>query len=186
MTLTGPGGIGKTRLALDVARQLEVQFPDGVWLVPLATTARVEHVPSAIAQALDATPVARQSPTAAAEAFLGGKRGILLLDNFEHVIAAAPLVSDLLDACPGLHVLATSREALGLSVEHRYAVSPLGVPDDGVPEAVAQAPAGALFVERAQHRDRGFEHWTHLEAARGTLPVGSARCARRWSGATAC
>ena len=157
VTLTGPGGVGKTRLALDVARQLELQFPDGVWLVSLATIAQVEHVPSVIAQALEVTPVARQSPTAAAEAFLGAKRGILLLDNFEHVLAAAPLVSDLLDACPGLHVLATSREALGLGVEHRYAVSPLGVPDDGVPEAVAQAPAGALFLERAQHRDRGFE-----------------------------
>jgi predicted ATPase len=80
-----------------------------------------------------------------------------VLDNFEHLLAAAPLVGDLLARCPGLRVLATSREALQLQAEHRYAVGPLQVPKDGAPEAVAQATAGALFVERAQSRDRAFE-----------------------------
>ena len=157
VTLTGPGGVGKTRLAIDVARELEPQFPDGAWLVSLAATAQGEHVPSAIAQALDVTPVPGESATAATERFLGPKRGILVLDNFEHLLAAAPLVSDLLAGCPRLRVLATSREALQLQAEHRYAVSPLQVPEDGVPEAVAQAAAGALFVERAQSRDQAFE-----------------------------
>jgi predicted ATPase/DNA-binding SARP family transcriptional activator len=157
VTLTGPGGVGKTRLALDVARQLEPQFSDGAWLVSLAATARAEHVPSAIVQALDVTPVRGESPMAAAERFLGPKRGILVLDNFEHLLGAAPLVSDLLVGCPGLCVLATSREALQLHAEHRYAVSPLPVPDDGAPEAVAQAAAGALFLERTHSRDRAFE-----------------------------
>ena len=157
VTLTGPGGVGKTRLALDVARQLEPQFPDGAWLVSLAATAQTEHVPSAIAQALDLTVVAGDSPTAAAERFLGPKRGILVLDNFEHLLAAAPLASDLLARCPGLRVLATSREALQLQAEQRYAVSPLEVPVDGAPEAVTQAAAGALFLERARSRDRAFE-----------------------------
>ena len=106
---------------------------------------------------LDVTPVAGESPMTAVERFLGPKRGILVLDNFEHLLAAAPLVSDLLAACPGLRVLATSREALQLHAEHRYAVSPLQVPEDGAPEAVAQASAGALFVERAHSRDRAFE-----------------------------
>ena len=157
VTLTGPGGVGKTRLALDVARQLEPQYPDGAWLVSLAATAKGEHVPSAIAQALDVTPVRGESAMAACQRFLGPKRGILVLDNFEHVLAAAPLVSDFLVACPGLRVLATSREALQLQAEHRYAVGPLQIPEDGAPEVVAEATAGALFVERAQTRDRAFE-----------------------------
>jgi len=157
VTLTGPGGVGKTRLALDVARELEPQFPDGAWLVLLAPIAEDEHVPSAIAQALDVTPERGESARAACERFLGPKRGILLLDNFEHLLAAAPLVSDFLVACPGLRVLATSREALQLRAEHRYAVSPLQVPEAGALEAVAQAAAGALFVERARSRDRTFE-----------------------------
>jgi predicted ATPase/DNA-binding SARP family transcriptional activator len=157
VTLTGPGGVGKTRLALDVARQLEPQHPDGVWLVFLAPIAEGEHVPSAIAQALDVTPVRGESPIAAVQSFLGPKRGILVLDNFEHLLEAAPLVSDLLAGCPGLRVLTTSREALQLQAEQRYAVSPLEVPEDGAPEAVEQAPAGALFVERAHSRDPAFE-----------------------------
>ena len=157
VTLTGPGGVGKTRLALDVARELEPHYPDGAWLVSLAATAQAEHVPSAIAQALDVTPMPGELPRAAAERFLGPKRGILVLDNFEHLLAAAPLVSDLLVASQGLHVLATSREALELQAEQRYAVSPLQVPDDGDPEAVAHAAAGALFVERAHGRDSAFE-----------------------------
>jgi predicted ATPase/DNA-binding SARP family transcriptional activator len=157
VTLTGPGGVGKTRLALDVARELEPQYPDAAWLVSLAATAELEHVPSAIAQALGVIPVKGESPMAATQRFLGPKRGILLLDNFEHLLAAAPLVSDLLAGCPSLRVLATSREALQLQAEHRYAVSPLQVPEDGAPEAVTEAAAGALFLERAQSRDRAFE-----------------------------
>ena len=157
MTLTGPGGVGKTRLALDVARDLEPHFPDGARPVSLAATAQAEHVPSAIAQALDVTPMPGELPMAAAERFLGPKRGILVLDNFEHLLAAAPLVSDLLVASQGARVLATSREALELQAEQRYAVSPLQVPDDGDPEAVAHAAAGALFVERAHGRDSAFE-----------------------------
>ena len=96
-------------------------------------------------------------PEAATERFLRPKRGILVLDNFEHLLAAAPLVSDLLAGCSGLCVLATSREALQLQAERRYAVTPLQVPEDGAPDAVAQAAAGALFMERAQSSHRAFE-----------------------------
>jgi len=156
VTLSGPGGVGKTRLAVDVARQLESDYPDGAWLVFLAA-AEAEHVPSAIARALDVTPSRGESPMAAATRFLGSKRGLLVLDNFEHVLAAAPLVGELLGACPGLRVLVTSREALQLQGEQRYAVSPLEVPEGGSPEAVAGAAAGALFVERARNRDSAFE-----------------------------
>jgi predicted ATPase/DNA-binding SARP family transcriptional activator/Tfp pilus assembly protein PilF len=157
VTLTGPGGVGKTRLAIDVARELEPQYPDAAWLVSLAATAHAEHVPSAIAQALDVTPVRGESPMAAVERCLGPKRGLLVLDNFEHLLGAAPLVSDLLAGSPGLRVLATSRQALQLQAEHRYAVGPLEVPQDGALDAVAQAGAAVLFVERAHSRDRAFE-----------------------------
>src|SRR5215207_1802790 len=157
VTLTGPGGVGKTRVAVDVARQLESRYPDGAWLVSLAATAQSEHVPSAIAAALDITPAHGESPVAAARRFLGSKRAVMVLDNFEHVLPAAPLVSDLLAGCPDLRVLATSREALQLQGEQRYALGPLQVPEDGAPETVAAAAAGALFVERARGRDSAFE-----------------------------
>jgi predicted ATPase/DNA-binding SARP family transcriptional activator len=157
VTLTGPGGVGKTRLAIDVARQLEFQYPDGAWLVLLAPIAEGDHVPSAIAQTLGVTPVRGESARAACERFLSPRRGLLVLDNFEHLLEAAPLVTELLVACPGLRVLATSREALQLRAEQRYAVSPLEVPEDGAPEAVERAAAGALFVERAHSRDSAFQ-----------------------------
>ena len=157
VTLTGPGGVGKTRLAIDVARQLESNYPDGAWLVSLAATAQSELVPSAIAEALDVSPAHGESPMSAARRFLGSRRGLVVLDNFEHLLEAAPLVSELLSGCPGLRVLATSREALQLQGEQRYAVSPLQVPEDAAPEAVAAAAAGALFVERARSRDPAFE-----------------------------
>ena len=156
VTLTGPGGVGKTRLALEVARELDPEFPDGAWLVSLGATAKDEHVPSAIAQALSVTPLQGETASAAVERFLAPKRGLLVLDNFEHLLAATPVVSDLLAACAELAVLATSREALRLQAEHRYAVAPLQLPEDGDPATVHQSAAGALFVERVRSRDQGF------------------------------
>jgi predicted ATPase/DNA-binding SARP family transcriptional activator len=157
VTLTGPGGVGKTRLAVDVARQLEPEYPDGAWLVELAPVARDEHVPSAIAQTLDVTPAPGEAPLAAAQRFLGSKRGLLVLDNFEHLLGAAPLIGDLLAGCPGVRVLATSRETLQLRSEQRYVVGPLHVPQCGALEAVEGSPAGGLFAERARSRDPTFE-----------------------------
>jgi len=157
VTLVGPGGVGKTRLALEVARSLEPEFRDGGWFVSLAATANAEHVPSAIAQALGVTPLEGETPKAAAERFLAVKAGLLVLDNFEHVLPAAALIGDLLAAAPAVAVLATSREPLRLQAEHRYAVTPLQVPAEAEPAAVAGAAAGALFVERARSHDRSFE-----------------------------
>ena len=157
VTLTGPGGVGKTRLALEVAYALERQLPDATWFVSLASTSSAEHVPSAIAQALRVTPLQGETPQAALERFLAAKRGLLVLDNFEHLLPAAPLVGDLLTACAALMVLATSREPLHLQAERRYAVEPLQVPADAEPAAVERAAAGALFVERARSHDRRFE-----------------------------
>ena len=156
VTLVGPGGVGKTRLALEVARGLEPEFRDGGWFVSLAATATAEHVPSAVAQALDVTPLEGETPKAAAERFLAAKAGLLVLDNFEHVLPAAALIGALLAAAPAVAVLATSREPLRLQAEHRYAVLPLQVPAEAEPAAVAGAAAGALFVERARSHDRSF------------------------------
>ncbi len=157
VTLTGPGGVGKTRLALEVASQIEPELPDGAWFVSLASTARAEHVPTAIAQAIGAAPRRGESPEAAITRYLAPRRGLLVLDNFEHVLSAAPLISDLLAVCRATMVLATSREALRLQGEQRYEVTPLPVPTDGHLAAVKQSPAAELFVERARSHDRAFE-----------------------------
>ncbi len=156
VTLTGAGGVGKTRLALVVAFALESELPDGAWFVSLASTSSAEHVPSTIAQALGVTPQEGETPKAALERFLAAKRGLLVLDNFEHLLPAAPLVGDLLTACATLMVLATSREPLHLQAEQRYVVDPLQVPADAGPPAVERAAAGTLFVERARSHDRRF------------------------------
>jgi predicted ATPase/DNA-binding SARP family transcriptional activator len=157
VSLIGPGGVGKTRLALEVARGLELELRDGSWFVSLAAIAHADHVPSAIAQALGVTPLDGETPKLAVERFLAPKGGLLVLDNFEHLLPAAPLIAELLAGAPALAVLATSREPLRLQAEHRYAVAPLQVPAEADPAAVAQAAAGALFVERALSHDRSFE-----------------------------
>jgi predicted ATPase/DNA-binding SARP family transcriptional activator len=157
VTLTGPGGVGKTRLALEVASALESELPDGAWFVSLASTSSADRVTSAIGKALRVAPLQAEPVDTAIERFLTAKRGLLVLDNFEHVLAAASLVADLLAASPALMVLATSREPLHLRGEHQYAVDPLQLPADGDPAAVERAAAGTLFVERARSHDRHFE-----------------------------
>jgi predicted ATPase/DNA-binding SARP family transcriptional activator len=157
VTLIGAGGVGKTRLALEVARWLEGEYRDGAWFVSLAATASAEHVASAIAQAVGVTPLEGETPKRAVERFLGPKHGLLVLDNFEHLLPAAPLISELLATAPALAVVATSRQALRLQAEQRYAVAPLELPAEADPGAVAQAAASALFVERVGRHERSFE-----------------------------
>ena len=156
-TLTGPGGVGKTRLALEVARELDSELSDGVWLVPLAGISDTKQVPNAVAHELHVTLLPGETPEAAIKRFLAAKKGLLVLDNFEHLLPAAPLVSDLLAACPAMRVLATSREALRMHAEHCYDVAPLQVPEDSEPLAVARAAAAALFIERASSRDPALQ-----------------------------
>jgi predicted ATPase/DNA-binding SARP family transcriptional activator len=129
VTLTGAGGIGKTRLALELAHDLAERFADGVHFVDLSHLTDPELVPGAIAGGLGLATQRNQPAEEALQAFLGGRRTLLLLDNFEVVEAAAVVVSELLRAAPGLVVLATSRAPLRLSGEHQYRVEPLPLPD---------------------------------------------------------
>ncbi len=160
LTLTGPGGVGKTRLGLEAARAAASHFADGALFVPLAALKRPEDVPAEIVKTLATVVLSGESAEQAAERFLGAKHLLLVVDNFEHVLAAAPFIGRLLGACAALTVLATSREPLGLHAEERYPVSPLALPAPATPEdadALAGVDAVALFCARARARDRDFD-----------------------------
>jgi predicted ATPase len=155
VTLTGPGGTGKTRLGLQVATDLTEQFQGGVYFVSLASLSDSELVLPTISQALGVRHGGVGSPVDLLKKFLRDSQGaltLLVLDNFEQVMAAAPLVSELLGVGPAVKVLVTSRAALHLYGEHEYPVPPLSTPDLRRPSAVetlSQYPAVALFTERA-------------------------------------
>ncbi|MGH2371791.1 MAG: ATP-binding protein, partial [Chloroflexota bacterium] len=153
LTLTGPGGSGKTRLAVEVATGLLESYRDGAACVDLAPVRDPGLAASAIARALGVQEAAGQSVAESLEESLRARQVLLLLDNFEHLLPAAPLVAGLLAACPHLKVLATSRAALRLCWERVFSVPPLALPDlDRLlpPTALALVPAIALFVDRAQ------------------------------------
>jgi hypothetical protein len=159
LTLTGAGGTGKTRLALEVARALAPEWRHGAVLVDLAPVADPELVLPAVAQAVGVPDAGGRPLADALGAYLGGGRTLLLLDNFEHLLDAAPRVAALLAACPGLTVLVTSRAPLHLRWEHEFAVPPLAVPDLArLPDAAAlgRTPAVALFVYRAAAARQDF------------------------------
>jgi predicted ATPase/transcriptional regulator with XRE-family HTH domain len=151
VTLTGPGGVGKTRLALHVADQVVDAFPDGAFAVDLASISERDSVCEAIGRAVGADHERHLSLTNLIAA-LGNKHLLLVLDNFEHLLPAAPMVTDMLRGCPNLKVLATSRAALRLSGEQEFPVLPLPVPDPThLPaiETLTKYAAVALFVDRA-------------------------------------
>ncbi len=159
VTLTGPGGVGKTRLALDIAADMREAFGDGVWFVALAPLADPALVPAAIAGALGVREAGDRPLSERLAAFLMHRTALLVLDNFEHLTAAAPFLADLLAACPGLTLLVTSRVVLGLSGEHRFPLPPLALPDPGrirAAEDVAGAAAVRLFCARAQAAQPDF------------------------------
>lgn len=153
ITLTGPGGIGKTRLSIAVGHQVRDRFDDGVFFVPLAPVRDVELVISSIAKALNAREIAGESLIDTLKTFSRFKRMLLVLDNFEHVVGAAPLVTELLEAAPEMKVLVTSRMRLRLRGEREYHVPPLNLPGDGginTSTSVAEYSAVSLFVQTAQ------------------------------------
>jgi predicted ATPase/DNA-binding CsgD family transcriptional regulator len=152
VTLTGAGGIGKTRLALATGRYVEASFPDGVSFVDLAPLHDPTQIDAAIAEALSLDPAPDRSPAERVTGYLRDRRLLLILDNFEHVLPAAGRVSELLAAAPGLKLLVTSREPLNLRLEHRLPLTGLALPDLRTtdPGLALQAPAAALFLEHAR------------------------------------
>ena len=163
VTVTGPGGIGKTRLAVQVASGLVERFPGGTYFVPLASLNDPGLIASVIVQTLGIREAGAQSPLEILKGSLQDSLCapmLLLLDNFEHLVQAAPTVAELLAVGPNLKILVTSRAALHLYGEHEFPVSPLALPDSRSKpsvEILARCPAVALFVQRARAVKPDFE-----------------------------
>src|SRR5919107_2760105 len=160
LTLTGPGGTGKTRLALQAAADVLEHFEDGVFFVALSDVNDTALVPNTVAAALGLAESGEVPLEDLLKEYLSRRELLLLLDNFEQVLEAAPLVGELLSAAPRLKVIATSRIPLGIYGEHDYAVPPLSVPDTKrLPpiEVLSQYEAVRLFIDRAEAAKRGFE-----------------------------
>lgn len=164
ITLSGPGGIGKTRLALEVAWQMQGNFSDGVFFLPLAHVSDPALVPATIAQSLFPKESSLRSAEEMIKEGLKEKNSLLLIDNFEQVVEAANIVSFIVAQCPHIKIMITSRELLKISGEVEFAVSPLSVPDlkednplaDQFRFIVSQSSAVQLFVERAHAIKPGF------------------------------
>ena len=156
LTLAGPGGVGKTRLALASAARNAHRFADGVGFVELQSVSAAEEAPPAIASALGIP--ARGGADAASQlaAALQHRQMLLLLDNFDHLVAGAAQLSELLAAAPRVKLLVTSREALRIQEEWRYPLDGLRRPGSPSPERSEVADAVALFVERARRARADF------------------------------
>jgi DNA-binding SARP family transcriptional activator len=179
VSLVGPGGVGKTRLAQAVSHSIQPSFRDGVCWVELAGVARAGDVDFAIAQALRVRPLEDESVRDALCRVLSTRELLLVADNFEHVLGAAPLIGDVLAAPAAVTVLVTSREALKLAAEHRFVVGPLALPD--VPKRatvidVERASATAMFIAAARRRDHRWSVGAPWRAC-----VGAAVCTAGWS-----
>ena len=162
MTLTGVGGVGKTRLALEVAARLADEFPDGVWVFELAAVTDPAAVPDAVAAVLGITQQPGKTVSESVAAALEGRVRLLVFDNCEHVLdAAADLVEAILAHSATVKILATSREGLGVADEQLWPVPSLDV------GAGIDSAAAALFVERAQSVASGFSLASADEADRG-------------------
>lgn len=163
VTITGAGGVGKTSLALQAAHELQDAFPDGIFFVSLAATTDSTLIVSAIAQALGAPESPNRLLLDSLKDFLRNKQSLLLLDNFEQIISAAPLLTELLNACAELRMLVTSREALRLRGEHELPLTPLRFDHDAIKSdarsagTTRQSPAVALFIQRVQAVQPNFD-----------------------------
>ena len=156
VTVTGVGGVGKSRLAVQVAASILPRFPDGAWLCELAAVSDEGAVADTLAEAVG-VPAGSGPAATALPWYLRHRRALIVIDNCEHLIGAvAELVDDLCARCPDVRVLATSREALGIAGERTFALGTLTAPTSTTRTAVAASPAGHLFVERAQAARHDF------------------------------
>jgi class 3 adenylate cyclase len=181
VTLTGPGGTGKTRLGLQVAAELCDLFTDGVYFVNLAPISDPEFIVPTIAQALGIREVAGQPLLDHLKGELQQKQLLLVLDNFEQVVSAVPQLVDLLAACPKLKLLVTSREVLRVRAEHEFAVPPLALPDPThlpEPAELSQYAAVALFTQRAQAVKSDFQMTAECSSRRRDLCAAGRLAAR--------
>jgi len=186
LTLTGPGGIGKTRLALRVAEQARHGFADGAAMVLLADVSSADSVVSAILAQLRVPEVGARTAMDALRKYLRGRHFLLILDNFEQVVSAAPAIGQLLQDSPRLKVLVTSREVLHLAGEREFAVPPLGLSQADDLRLISESEAVQLFVARAQAAQADFSlnddnAWEIAEICRlvDGLPLGIELAAAR-------
>ncbi len=159
VTVTGPPGVGKTRFSIELASRVASEFDDGAVFVDLAPVRDPGLVLDAIAQSLGVIDHPDRSPLQRLEIHFGSRNILLLLDNFEQVIRAAPDVANLVVACPDVKVLITSRQPLHVRWEHRYNLLPLALPDAAArsdQDTLIRSPATALFLERARAADTRF------------------------------
>jgi predicted ATPase len=151
VTLTGPGGVGKTRLAAAVARAVAGRFEDGLFYVALSPVSDPNLVATSVAQAAGLKLSSGEEPVASLVEFLAGRQILLVIDNFEHLMPAADVISELLTQSPRIQILLTSRELLRVRGEHDFPVAPLEMPVEGsAPSVTQKAEAVRLFVDRAR------------------------------------
>jgi len=164
VTVTGPGGVGKTRLAAEVTRQVADRFADGVWQVELASVQEPALLPAAAAAVLGAQQAPDASIVESLLAMLSRQQLLLVLDNCEHMLAAvAELCGSLLPHADELRIMTTSREPIGVAGEARYRLPPLGLPGPGIPAGIAGSEAVVLFADRAHRVDPHFTLSDELE-----------------------
>lgn len=166
ITITGPGGVGKTRILAELGRLLAPEFLDGVAFVALADVTDPAGFLPAVAQALDVKEAEGRTLGDGVISLIGDRKALLLLDNFEQIAPAAPEVAGLARRCPELRIVTTSRMPLRIAAEREYPLSPLDLPPASVPdsaEALLEYPAVALFAQRAAATRRPFE-LTHENA----------------------
>ncbi len=160
VTITGPGGVGKTRIVVELGRLLAPEFLDGVAFIALAEVTDPAQFVPALADALDVKEAEERTLGEGVAALIGDKKALLLLDNLEQVVAAASDVAGLIESCPGLRIVTTSRTPLRIAAEREYALNPLELPPPSDPastESLGSYSAIALFVERAKMTRGSFE-----------------------------